>query len=248
MIRTLFFAVGLAAAVAAPVHAETVSLNGSTTVANALVMPNKAQIESASGHQIAVVGNGSQRGLVDLMAGRAQIAMISAPLEEEARKINAKEPGAIDPSRLKTHLVGETRVAFAVHPTNKVRVLSNAQVADILSGKIKNWKDVGGDDQPIVVVAAQPGDGVRSMVESSLLKGGELAKDARAMSNALQIAKVVAQVPGAIGIMASASLDSSVAELKSDGAIAQPLILVTTGEESAAVRQVIEAVAKIGKS
>jgi hypothetical protein len=53
---------------------------------------------------------------------------------------------------------------------------------------------------------------------------------------------------GAIGILAAASVDSSVGELKSDVAIAQPLILVTTGEETSPVRQVIEAVTQAGKS
>jgi phosphate transport system substrate-binding protein len=249
MIRNLCLAVGVASiALAGVAKADTVSLNGSTTVMNALVMPKKAQIEAASGQQITVVGNGSQRGLADLLAGKAQIGMISAPLDEEVTKINAKQPGSIDPTKLTAHLVGETRVAFAVHPSNPVRTLTSVQLADIFTGTIKNWKDVGGADLPIVVVAAQPGDGVRSMVESKFLKGGDFTKDTRAMSNALQIAKVVAQLPGAIGVLAAVSIDSSVGELKADVAIAQPLILVTTGEETQPVRKVIEAVTQAGKS
>jgi phosphate transport system substrate-binding protein len=249
MIRGLSFAVGVASILfAGPTLAQPVSMNGSSTVMNGLVMPKKAQIEAASGQQIVVVGNGSQRGLTDLLAGKAQIGMISAPLEEEVKKINAKQPGAIDPSQLTAHRVGESRVAFIVHPTNPLRTLANAKIADIVAGRIVNWKDVGGPDLAIVVVAAQPGDGVRSMVEASLLKGGELVKDARALPNAPQVAKVVAQVPGAIGIAAAASVDASVAELKGDAAIAQPLILVTKGDVPASVRQVIEATAKAGGS
>lgn len=248
MQRTLCFAAGLACfALVGTANADPISLNGSTTVINALVMPKKAEIEAASGQQITFVGNGSQRGLADLTAGKAAIAMISAPLEQELKKINEKQPGAMDAARLKAHIVGESRVAFAVHPSNKVRSLSNAQLADILTGRIKNWKDVGGADQPIVVVAAQPGDGVRSMVESVLLKGGDLAKDTRALSNAGQIVKIIAQLPGAIGVASSASTDSSVAELKGESPIAQPLILVTSGEESPQVRKVIEAIKDAGK-
>src|SRR5215510_8054135 len=130
MIRSLSLAIGVATiAFAGAAAAEPISLNGSTTVMNALVMPKKAQIEAASGQQISVVGNGSQRGLADLTAGKAPIAMISAPLEEEAKKINEKQPGAIDAARLKTYLVGETRVFFAVHPSNTVRSLTDAQLA-----------------------------------------------------------------------------------------------------------------------
>jgi phosphate transport system substrate-binding protein len=129
-----------------------------------------------------------------------------------------------------------------VHPGNPVRSLSNAQLADVLTGKIRNWKEIGGTDRPVMVVAAQPGDGVRTLVEDRLLKGGALTKETRVMQNAPQITKVVEQVPGAIGLYTASALVSSVAELKTDTPIVQPLILVTLGEESSEIRQVIGAV------
>ena len=232
---------------AGPADAQSISLNGSTTVAYMLVLPNKAAIEAASGQRIVVVGNGSQRGLSDLVAGRAEIAMISAPLEEEAARVNRRKPGAFDPTGLKAYIVGESRVAFIVHPTNPVRSLSNAKLADILTGKITNWKDVGGADQPVMVVAAQPGDGARPLVEEQLLKGEELTKDARAMPNAPQIPKVVAQVPGAIGLYTGGALVDSVAELAAEAPIAQPLTLVTMGDESPEIRRIISAVEQVAK-
>ena len=68
------------------------------------------------------------------------------------------------------------------------------------------------------------------------------------MTNATQIAKVVSQLPGGIGIVAPASLDGSVTELRGDDPIVQPLILVTMGEETSEVRRVIEAATVAGKS
>jgi phosphate transport system substrate-binding protein len=212
-----------------------------------LVAPHQAEIELASGRQIVVTGNGSQRGLADLMAGKAQIAMISAPLKLEVERINATQPGLLDLARLKAHVVGEAHVGFAVHPNNPVRHLSRDALIDVLLGKIQNWREVGGLDQRIIIVTAQPGDGLRTMVEDTLLPGRALAKDALAMTNATQIAKIVAQVPGAIGIVAAARLDPAVAEIKQDAALTNPLILVTLGDGTPPVRQVIDAVAKIGQ-
>jgi phosphate transport system substrate-binding protein len=228
--------------------AGQVSLHGSTTVNNAILTPKKAEIEKASGQQLDVVGNGSGRGIADLVAGKAQIAMISAPLEDEVKKLNEKTPGSVDGARLKAHQIGVTRVAFAVHPSNTVNSLTNAQLADVFTGKIKNWKEIGGADQPIVIVAAQSGDGLRSMVEATLIKGGSLPGDTRAMSNANQVAKIVSQLPGAIGILAPGAIDSSVVELRGDAPIVQPLILVTMGDETAEIKQVLEAAATAGKS
>jgi phosphate transport system substrate-binding protein len=228
--------------------AGQVSLHGSTTVNNTILVPKKAEIEKASGQQLDVVGNGSGRGIVDLVEGKAQIAMISAPLEDEVKKLNEKTPGSVDIGRLKAHQIGESRVAFAVHPSNTVKLLSNAQLADVFAGKIKNWKEIGGSDQPIVIVAAQPGDGLRAMVESTLLKGASLPGDTRTMTNATQVAKVVSQLPGGIGIVAPNAIDNSVAELRGDSPIVQPLILVTMGDETPEIRQVLDAMTAAGKS
>jgi phosphate transport system substrate-binding protein len=237
----------IAASLASAAGADPVYLNGSTTVMNMLVAPHQAEIELASGQQIVLTGNGSQRGLADLLAGKAQIAMISAPLKLEVERINATQPGLIDPARLNAHVVGEARVAFAIHPSNPVRHLSRRALIDVLLGKVQNWREVGGLDQRVVIVTGQPGDGLRTMVENALLPGRELAKDARAMTNATQITKIVAQVPGAIGIVAAAGLDATVAELKQDAALTNPLILVTLGDGTLPVRQVVDAVAKLGQ-
>jgi phosphate transport system substrate-binding protein len=228
--------------------AGQVSLHGSTTVNNLILTPKKAEIEKASGQQLDIVGNGSGRGIADLVAGKAQIAMISAPLEDEVKKINEKTPGSVDGARLKAHQIGETRVAFAVHPGNTVKSLTNAQLSEVFAGKIKNWNEIGGADQPIVIVAAQAGDGLRSMVEATLIKGASLPADTRAMSNANQVAKIVSQLPGAIGILAPGAIDGSVIELRGEKPIVQPLILVTMGDETAEVHQVVEAAAAAGKS
>lgn len=243
-----FLALSLVMTMTSVAAAGPVSLHGSTTVNNMIITPKKAEIEKASGQQLDVVGNGSGRGIVDLVAGTAQIAMISAPLDDEVKKLNEKTPGSVDAARLKAHQIGESRVAFAVHPSNTVKSLTNAQLADVFAGKTKNWKEIGGPDQPVVIVAAQPGDGLRAMVEATMLKGASLPADTRAMSNATQVAKIVAQLPGAIGILAPASIDSSVSELRGDTPIVQPLILVTMGDESPEVHQVVEAATKAGKA
>jgi phosphate transport system substrate-binding protein len=225
--------------------AAEVSLHGSTTVNATLIVPLRAEIERLSGQQLAIIANGSQRGIADLVGGSAQIAMISAPLDEEVRRLNRQRPGAIDAARLRAYEIGETRVAFAVHPSNPVRSVSGAQLADIFAGRIRYWSDLRGYDRDIVIVAAQPGDGLRSMVEMLLLQGGSLPADARSMTNATQVASVVAQLPGAIGIVAPTSLGPSVAELRGATVLRQPLLLVTLIPESAAVRSVVDAAAKL---
>jgi phosphate transport system substrate-binding protein len=222
-------------------QASTVAIHGSTTVSNAVLTPHKADIEQASGETLDIVANGSGRGLADLTAGKADMAMISAPLEAEAAAANAKTPGSVDPAKLVVHQIGEARVAFVVHPSNPVKELSLAQIAGILSGKISKWSEVGGADQPIVVVAAGPGDGVRSVVEGRLLGGASISAQVREMPNAPQIAQVAAQLPAAFGVTSAASVRPGVTILKTDQTLGQPLSLVTVGPASPDATKVIEA-------
>jgi phosphate transport system substrate-binding protein len=225
--------------------AAELKLHGSSTVTNTLMMPHKAEIEATSGHSLTIVGNGSSRGLIDLMEGKADLGMISAPLETTIAKIEKKQPGATAGKDLQGHQVAETRVAFALHPSNPVKSLSLGQVADIMAGKIKNWNEVGGADAPIIVVVETPGGGVRSMVEKELLDKGDIGAETRVLPNSAQVVKVVAQMPQAIGIAIAATVDGSkTVALETDEVIAQPLILVSLGDPSTEAQQVIDAARK----
>jgi phosphate transport system substrate-binding protein len=226
---------------ASAADAATIAIHGSTTVANAVLMPHKAQIEQSSGETLDIVANGSGRGLADLQAGKADMAMISAPLATEAASANAKTPGSVDPAKLVAHQIGEAKIAFVVNATNPVKQLTLAQIGDILSGKITKWSEVGGPDQPIVIVAAGPGDGVRSVVEARLLGGASIPAHVREMTNAPQIAQVTAQLPTAFGVTSAASVWPDNTVLTTDQSIGQPLSLVTMGPPSPDATKVIDA-------
>ncbi|HEY3848836.1 MAG TPA: substrate-binding domain-containing protein, partial [Acetobacteraceae bacterium] len=139
------------------------------------------------------------------------------------------------------HQIGEAKVAFVVHSSNPVTTLTLAQITGILSGKITKWSEVGGADQPIVIVAAGSGDGVRSVVEGRLLGGASISAQVREMPNAPQIAQVTAQMPTAFGVTSAASVRPGVTILKTDQTLGQPLSLVTMGPASADATKVIEA-------
>jgi phosphate transport system substrate-binding protein len=234
------------ATVASPVaYAETIEVHGSTTVSGNLLMPKKADIEKSTGFELQIVGNGSGRGLADLIEGKVKVAMISAPLADEVKSLKAKGV-ALDEASLKAHRVGSAPAALAVHPSNPVKSLSPEQVADILSGKIKSWKDIGGVDKPIVVVCEGKGGGVRSMIEHEYLGDRDIAANKREVPNAPQAVKIVAQLDAALGLVSKISLTPDVAELNGGKEVVQPLILVTMGEPDPAVAKLIAAAKALG--
>jgi ABC-type phosphate transport system substrate-binding protein len=145
--------------------------------------------------------------------------------------------------RLRSFEIARTRAAFVVHPSNPVRNLPLEAVRKILTGEIKNWKDLGGDDLPIRVVAVRQGGGVLASVENSLLGKEHIsAPDAIRVQVGTQIVTVVGQEPGAFGITQLSIVKASNArELMTDAPIEQILSLVSLDAPSRDAISVIDA-------
>jgi phosphate transport system substrate-binding protein len=215
-------------------------IHGSTTVMSNVFEPHQAAIEASIGFTLDVVSNGSGRGLIDLIEGNADMAMISASLADTVAKAES-EGVAAGGLALEEHLVFNTEVAFIVHPSNPVQELTLEQVRAILAGEIVNWADVGGASQPIKIVAEDPTGGLRTFVEKELV-GGDLGGDRIEVPNGTQIGQVVSQLPIALGVTSAVRVDGTTTRaLITDSQLSQPLSFVTVGEPSAQALAVIEA-------
>ncbi len=222
-------------------------IQGSSTVSGRLLTPFKEPIESKSGQKLEIVASKSAAGLVALLEGKADLAMTSAPLDAEMAAVKQLMPGA-DLASLRSTEVGRTRVAFALHPKNSVKSASMDQVRDILAGKLTNWKELGGPDLPIRVVAVRLGGGLQTTVESQLL-GGKPVDGAHVIkvNNGSQIIKVVEQEPGALGIAQLGLVsEAKLPELATSQHIEQRLYLVTKARPSQRVQSVVDAARLIG--
>ena len=225
-----------------PVLAEAVTLQGSTTFSSRLIEPHRPAIEGRAGRRLEVIGNKSIHGLVALLEGRTQLAMISSSLEGELDVLRHKYPN-LPVDRLQSFEIARTRIAFVTHPGNPVRRAKLADIARILRGEIRSWAELGGADIAIAVVTTQPGGGVPTTVRGQLL-------DARPMMPARvieveassHVVKITAQIEGALGITQLGLLGvARVLELETDAKVEQELNLVTVGPPDAAAAAVIEA-------
>ena len=224
----LLFALAVMTTLMSQAYAESLSIHGSTTVAGVVMMPHKEAIEKSSGLSLEIVANGSGNGVMDLVAGKAQIAMISAPLPEVVKGL--KEKGAnITEDGLVSEQIGLTRVAFITHPNNPVKSLTFAQLTDILTGKVTSWKEVGGPDKPIILVVEGKGGGLRSMVEKEMLHNVEIAAQKKEVPGAQLVPKIVSQLDNALGIANASKADAGIQEVLTDQKLEQPLFLVTKG-------------------
>lgn len=219
---------------------DVVKLHGSVTMGK-LIESNKAAIESASGAKIEVVGNGSGRGLSDLASGAAEVALIGGTLKGVAEVENADKPGSVDTTGMVEIPVGSVEVSMTVHPSAGVTSLTAKQAADIFTGKVKNWKDVGGADQEVKVVLPFKGDGIRIIIKEDLLGGAEYTSDAIERNTAKDVIGVINQLPGSCAILTVKNIEGEAKRVTLDRELGMPMILVMKGSASETTKKVAEA-------
>ncbi len=223
---------------------DMLMMHGSATVAKLLVFPHRPHLEEAVGRSIHIVANGSAIGLIDIVNGDADVAMVAASVDDIRRSLDRHSPGALNGAEFQEHHVGTIRTSFIVHRDNPVGSLSKDQLRDVLTGKITNWKALGGADRPVVLFITKPGDGARSLIDAQLLDGQSMTPAARQIAALPQIARIVAQMPNAIGLADDSTISPLVTVL-SGTQIEQPLHLVTKGAPGPELRRMIEMAAQM---
>jgi len=232
------------ASLTVPVLAD-VKVHGATTVTFGLMKPQKDQIEKSAGVAITLLPSSTSRGLADLAQGKADIAMLAEPLETAAASMNKKQPDSVKAQDLVDQHVGNAYVQFIVHPSNSVARLSKDQLAGLFSGKIKNWSEVGGPSQPVMLVG-EPTSSPHKMISDALATA--YAPELRPVQNTNQIATIVTQAPGALGYITSAHDIPERSKLKvveSDVKLPLALYLAFRKDASEQVKKVVAAAAAV---
>lgn len=141
--------------------------------------------------------------------------------------------------------VMEEETVVIVNTENPVKSLSSEQVKAIFTGKIQNWKEIGGNDGLILVVWPQVASGATESFSKKILDGTPLVKELLEVTTISNTAQMVATNPEAISI-ANGSSDKTVKALESPR-ITRPLTLVSNGKPSAKAQKLLDFLSGEGK-
>jgi len=155
---------------------------------------------------ITVSGGGSGVGFSSLIDGSTDIAQASRKIEASEKHKMQKE----GKSDFKEIIVAYDALSVIVNPTNKVSKLTREQLKGIFTGKIKNWKEVGGDDLNIVVYSRETSSGTYVFFKEHVLNNKNYAITALMMPATEAIVQSVSQTKGAIGYIGLAYLDKTI--------------------------------------
>ncbi len=183
----------------------SLALTGSTSMSDVSNALAEAYMKKFGDVTVSVGGNGSGEGPTSVKDGTAQIGLLSRELKDSE-----------NPELFDQYIIGLDGVAVIVHPDSSVKELTSEQLTDIFSGKIINWKDLGGADSPIQCIGREAASGTRGAFEEicGITDKSVYAEEQNSTGNVKQ---AVAGNPNAIGYVSVSSLDKSVAALMIDG-------------------------------
>lgn len=211
----------------------SISMVGSTSMeklANAL---SEAFMEKYPDVTVTAEFVGSGAGVEAVTNGTADIGNSSRSLKDEE-----KAAGVVE------NVVAIDGIAVCVDPANEVANLTKEQLTNIYNGTITNWKEVGGADEPIIVIGREAGSGTRGAFEE-LVDLKDACKYANELDSTGAVIAKVASTPGAIGYASLDALDDSVKALSLEGVeataenikagnyfLSRPFVMATKGEIS----------------
>lgn len=185
--------------------ANAQKLKGSDTVLPLSQKEAESYMKANPSARITVTGGGSGVGLAALMEGTTDIAQSSRKIKFDERT-KMQEAG----KTVREVIVAYDALAVVIHPTNKVTNLTREQLEGIFTGKITNWKEVGGDDLKIVPYSRETSSGTYEFFKESVLKNKNYMNGILSLPATGAIIQSVSQTKGAIGYVGLAYLNSSV--------------------------------------
>lgn len=182
---------------------EVIQIKGSDTMVNLGQAWAEEFMNQHPEVTIAVTGGGSGTGIAALINGTATVAQCSREMKPEEKEQVLSSRG----KPVKEFIGGLDALAVITHPANPVSELSIERLSDIFTGKITNWKEVGGLDEPMLVLSRERNSGTHVyFLEEVLRKGNpkgpeEFASSVLMMPSSQAIAQEVARSRATIGYL-----------------------------------------------
>lgn len=230
-------------------------IKGSDTMVQLMSLLSESYMKTNPENKISITGGGSGTGISALLNGTTDICASSRDIEE--KEISIGKAKNIVPVSI---VIGNDGLAVVVHKDNPINELTMEQVKKIYTGEYKNWKDLGGQDQPIDVYSRESSSGTYKFFQEHVLNKKDYAKEVKLMPSTQTIIQSVSDSKWAVGysglgytknanikILGIKKDDSSPVVMPSEKtvldktySIARPLYLIFNGEPQGELKKFVD--------
>ncbi|MBU5613150.1 substrate-binding domain-containing protein [Geomonas azotofigens] len=221
-----------------PAFADEIKIEGGGTAINTVFLPIQKRYEKTHGDYLTIVQSSAVKGLIALNEGKVDIAAGAHPLEDIVAGA-ARDGVVIDAARFVSTQVGDNELVVIANRDSEVYRLSKEQLKGIFTGKIRNWKEVGGKDLAVTVIWGKETEAQNVQFTRIALDGEAVTAARQPATTYRNIAETVARLSGSVGVVSHEMTTAATRSIDTI-AIASPIYAITRGNPSAKVKSVID--------
>jgi phosphate transport system substrate-binding protein len=231
VLGVLILSAGIAAA-------EEIKIGGGGAPIDGIIKPVKDAFEKSSGISLNLVFSSATISFKQLMAGEVEAS--TAGLAYGDLLVAAKKDGIVpaDPALFVPTTIGKGKLYTIVNKSNPVGKLTKEQIKGIFSGKIANWKEVGGSDAPIIVVVSKINPASNAAYRKIAMDNEPFTNEVLDAGRFEDLRQQVAANPEAIGFGPVFILDDSIKNIDSPE-VSRPIIMITKGKPAPKVLKLV---------
>lgn len=222
-----------------PAQAEEIRIEGGAAAILTVFSPIKEAYESSTGDKVSIVLSNPVKALISLEKGSVDMASLNLLSFDDAIAKAKAQGVVIDPASLRRTEVATSSLLVFLNKSNKISKLDKEQLKAIFTGKITNWRDVGGDDGEITVYWGKETPYLNKLFTKTILDGEKVTASAKPAGDHFQLREIILANPGAIVINTS-GLITPATKVPDIPPMKLPILVFTKGEPSAKVLKLLK--------
>lgn len=227
------------------VFAEQITVGGGGAALDGIIKPVKAPFEKATGIKIEFRYSTDIVSFKHLQEGTLDASTFGGAYDDFQKVAGGVGVKATNIADFFPVQIGKARIYTIINKSNPVNSLTKEQLKGIFTGKVTNWKNVGGNDAEIIVVLSTMNKATNSFFQTAVLDGESFLKDIMDAGAFKDIGQKVASVPDTIAFGPLPLLDGTIKSVETP-IYSRPISILTKGKPSAKVRKLIDFISAEG--
>ncbi len=225
--------------------ADEIRLSAGGAPVDSIVKPVTPAFEKATGDRISLIFGGATISFKTMDRGGADVALAGTAFDDLIASLKKESYDIKDKSLYHSEVIGKSVLYIALNKENPLQSLTGDQIKGIFTGKIQNWKEVGGNDEPIMVVVSTQNPATMGAFKKLALTGEDFLKDSLDTPTFAEMTNMITSNPGAIGFGPFSIGDGN--KLPKIPAYERPVIAITKGKPSAKVSRLLTFITGAGQ-